>query len=380
MFWIVILFIVILSVLVFVHEAGHFFTARRNGMRVDEFGFGFPPRAGGVVKDAQTGKWKFVWGNPKKRYENTVYSINWIPLGGFVKIKGEDGSRKGDTDSFASKSAWARIKVLGAGVAMNFVLAWVLFSFVMMVGFPREVFPGDDAFENARVQVVSLSQAAPAAEAGLALGDVLIGYEGEQGAPQSFQNIEDVQAYILGNKGSEITLLVTRQGEKVRITGTPRAEYPQNEGSFGFGMAHVATVSTPWYQAPWEGLKQVGMLTILILGALGSLAQALFGGGGEILNEVAGPVGIAYITKQVADLGLLHILQFSAILSVNLGILNILPIPALDGGRIFFVLVEWVKGSPVNQKFEGVVHATGFALLILLMVVVTVFDINKLFS
>lgn len=375
MFWTIILFLVILSVLVFVHEAGHFFVARRNGMRVYEFGFGFPPRIGGFVRDRVAGKWKFVWGNTDKEFKSTIYSVNWIPLGGFVRIKGEDGSGATDPDSFASKSIWKRLKVLVAGVAMNFVLAWLLFSIISAIGFPREVDPDGVLSKESSVQILTVSDASPAKDMGLRLGDRILGFF-ENEKLVSTRKVEDVIEYILDHKGKSITISVERGKEKMKLTGIPRTEYDPNQGSLGVSLTQVETVRTPLWLAPWEGIKQVGMLIWLILASLGGLLAALFTGAG-VTGDVSGPVGIAFMTKQVSDLGILYLLQFTAILSVNLGVLNILPIPALDGGRILFVLIEMVKGTPVSQRAEQWVHSIGFIALLLLMLVVTVYDFSR---
>lgn len=375
MFWIVILFLVILSILVFVHEAGHFFIARRNGMRVYEFGFGFPPRIGGFVKDSSTGKWKFIWGNTDKEFTHTIYSINWIPLGGFVRIKGEDGSGANDPDSFASKSIGKRLRVLVAGVGMNFVLAWVLFSIIAIIGFPREVDPHKGIPKKSTVQILNVSDNSPAKDMGLQLGDTIIGFS-EGTTLISATTVENVRNYILDHKGNTITVLIERGKEKMTLTGVPRTEFDVNQGSLGISLAQVEVVKTPLWLAPWEGLKQVGVLIWLILASLGGLLVALFTGSG-VAGDISGPVGIAFMTKQVSDLGILYLLQFMAILSVNLGVLNILPIPALDGGRILFILIEMVKGSPVSQRAEQWVHSIGFISLLLLMVVVTVYDFSK---
>lgn len=375
MFWTIILFLIILSVLVFVHEAGHFFVARRNGMRVHEFGFGFPPRAGGFVKLKDSGKWIFVWGATKRRFKNTIYSINWIPLGGFVRIKGEDGSGAKESDSFAAKSTWARLKVLAAGVTMNFVLAWVLFSVIAFVGFPREVEPGQTDLSKASVQILNVSNDSPAKTMGLQLGDTIVGFsEGEVLIPA--KSVEGTRAYILEHKGQQIEMVVKRAKKILTLSGTPRAEFDPGQGALGISMAQVETVNVPLWQAPWEGLKQVGILIWLILASLFGLLVSLFSGSG-VAGDVSGPIGIAYMTKQVSDLGFLYLLQFMAILSVNLGVLNILPIPALDGGRIFFVLIEMIKGSPVSQKAEQWIHSIGFMALLLLMLVVTVYDFGR---
>jgi len=373
---IIILFLIILSVLVFVHELGHFVVARRNGMRVDEFGFGFPPRLGGIVKDAKTGKWKFVWGGKLERSKNTIYSINWIPLGGFVKIKGEDGSGRDEEDSFASKSAWARIKVLAAGVTMNFALAWVIFAIVFMIGAPKAVEDEDRTGENPSVKIGRVAENSPAAAMGLQIGDEITKLSGNALTVPNIDKVSEVQKFITQNKGQEVTVTVLRGKELLDVQGMPRKEYPENEGSLGVELVRTAIVKYPIHEAVWQGLVGTYNLTIMILVAFGGMIKSLVATG-TAPADIAGPVGIAYLTKQVADLGLVYVLQFAAVLSVNLGIINILPIPALDGGRIFFVLAEIIKGSPISKKFEQTTHAIGFSLLMLLMVVITFHDFSQ---
>lgn len=364
----VLIFIVLLGLLVFVHELGHFLTAIRNGIRVDEFGFGFPPRMFGVIKD-DAGKYKIVWGNKEMPSGKTVYSINWIPLGGFVKIAGEDGHDTSDPSSFASKSAWVRIKVLGAGVAMNFLFAWFLISIVLMLGMPEPIEPSERGqYPNAEIQVLSVGKGTPAEAMGLSMGDAIVSINGEK-----MQSLERVSQVIGENKGKSIRIEVDRFGQALTLSGTPRTEYPASEGALGISFSETAVVSYPWYEAIYRGAIATYNITMAILEAFGKMIASLFGAEKAAL-DVTGPVGIVYLTKQMSDLGLPYLLQFAALLSINLGIINILPIPALDGGRILFILIEKLKGSPVSRRMEGMIHQVGFMLLLLLMLFVTVRD------
>jgi regulator of sigma E protease len=368
------IFIIVLGILVFVHELGHFVVARRNGIKAEEFGFGFPPRMVGVVKNAETGKWETVWGNKEVVSPNTVYSLNWIPLGGFVRIKGEDGSQR-DKDSFAVQSAWVRTKVLVAGVAMNFLLAWVFISIVLMAGFPQMADPNGAGEGSGKrfIQISEVKPNTPAEAMGLQFGDVIQGIDGKKPA-----NVEQVQKYIADHKGREIVLQVERGKEKLTLAGVPRTDYPEGEGSLGIALGETEIVRYPWYQAIWEGARTTYGLTLAILGGLFDLLKSLLGFESAMgLEGVSGPVGIAHLTKQVSELGLVYLMYFTAILSINLGIINILPIPALDGGRVLFVLIEVLKGSPVSQRIEGLFHQFGFIALLLLMVLVTVHDLGK---
>jgi len=365
------IFILILGVLIFVHELGHFLVAIRNGIKADEFGFGFPPRIVGAVKNDKTGKYEIIWGEKEVKSKNTIFSLNWIPLGGFVKIKGEDGGAL-DKDSFATKSAWARIKVLAAGVTMNFILAWFLLSIVFMLGAP-EAIEDDKKVKDAKVQISQVIDESPAKEMGLAVGDQVVKACDGKSFCRTIGKVEELQNFINEHKGQEIVLTIKRGDEISELKGVPRKEYPDDQGSLGVSLARTALVQYPWYEAIGKGLTAVFDMIILILVTLGALIGQLFAGGKPAM-DVAGPIGIAIMTKQVSALGLTYLLQFTAVLSINLGIINILPFPALDGGRILFILIEKIKGSPVNQKFEQMANSIGFALLLLLMVVVTFRD------
>lgn len=368
----VLIFIILLGALVLVHELGHFLTARLNGIKSDEFGFGFPPRICGVVKDDATGKYRMVWGASDVRSRSTLYSLNWIPLGGFVRIKGEDGSGTRDADSFAGKSAWTRIKVLGAGVFMNFVFAWLLISVVLMLGLPQPVDESDRAlYPNAAIQVLEIQKGTPAEAMGLQLGDRIVAIDG---VPMT--SLKTVSETITAHKGQTITIEVARGGKTLDLTGTPRVDYPPDQGALGISFSETAIVTYPWYESLYRGLAATYHITVAILEAFGKMIAGLFGAGKAPL-DVTGPVGIVYLTKQMSALGLPYLLQFAALLSINLGIINILPIPALDGGRILFILIEKLKGSPVSQRVEGMIHQVGFISLLLLMFFITVNDLSQ---
>ncbi len=372
----VIIFILILGVLIFVHEMGHFLVAIRNGIKADEFGFGFPPRICGLFKDEKSGQYKFVRGNKEVKSKNTIYSLNWIPLGGFVRIKGEGGENEKDTDSFAGKPAWVRIKVLAAGVVMNFFLAWVLLSVVLMLGAPQAIEDGVEG-KNAKVQISQIVSGTPAEEMGLKIGDEIYaaGVAGQK-ILNEINTTKEIQVLASENKGREIILKIKRGKENLELRGIPRVEYPENQGPLGISLARTAIINYPWYESIWRGLAAVFNLTLAIFIALGGIIKSLFSGGG-VAMDVAGPVGIAVLTKQATELGLVYILQFTAILSINLGIINGLPFPALDGGRILFILIEKIKGSQVSQKVEQALHTIGFFLLIALMILVTLRDFAR---
>lgn len=368
----IIVFGLILGVLIFVHELGHFLLAIRNGIKADEFGFGFPPRIVGAVKNDKTKKYEIIWGNKEIKSKNTVFSLNWIPLGGFVNIKGENGSGKNDADSFVTKSAWVRIKVLAAGVTMNFILAWFLLAIVFFLGAP-EAIDDQQKVKNAKVQISQIMDGTPAKEMGLAVGDQVLKICGDKNSCQAVDKVEELKNNIDKYKGREITLTIVRGEETLELKGVPRLSPPEGQGALGVSLARTALMQYPWYEAIGKGLKAVVEITWLIISTLGVLLMKLFSGTKPTM-DVAGPIGIAIMTKQVTALGITYVLQFAAMLSINLAIINILPFPALDGGRIFFILIEKIKGSPINQKFENMANSIGFMLLLFLMVLVTFHD------
>jgi len=351
----IIIFIVILSLLVFVHEFGHFSMAKKFGMKVDEFGFGFPPRA-------------------KELFEKngTLYTLNWLPLGGFVKIKGESGDSRGDTDSFAHKKVWQRFIVLVAGVSMNFVLAWLLLTIGFTIGLPQVVDDTNASYvSEPAIQVVSVEKDSPAELSGLELGDIIL-----QVNKQEFSEINELQNYIALQENNSVTLSVKRGQEMLEKEITPKILPDIERPVMGVGLVKTGIISYPWYQSVWEGAKAAVFSTMNILFAFGNMIKNLFVTG-SLGADVAGPVGIAVLTGQVVNLGFIYILQFAALLSINLAIINILPFPALDGGRVVFLLIEKLLRRPVDQKVEAVVHNLGFALLMLLVVVITFRDIGR---
>lgn len=378
MFTTIIIFLLVLSLLVFVHEFGHFFAARRLGVRAEEFGFGFPPRVFGIYKNTN-GKWKFVWGRKKiNDSQDTIYSINAVPLGGFVKIKGQDGDEKEDEDSFASKKPWRRAIILSAGVFMNIILAAILISIGLMIGFPQSVskdnMPKSAIISDEKVQIVEVLSDSPAYEAGLKPADVFVSINNNL-----IINDDDVQKFINDSEKEEVSLVVSRFGEVQELTIIPAWNEERDRKIIGVAISQTAVVKYPWYTALWEGVKMTGYLLWAILYAFYEIIRNLIISQ-PINAEVAGPIGIADLTGQMARMGIIYLIQFTALLSLNLAIINFLPFPALDGGRLIFLLVEKIKGRPVKQEVEAVFHNLGFALLMLLVVWVTFKDILKLFN
>ncbi|MEI7497661.1 MAG: RIP metalloprotease RseP [Candidatus Falkowbacteria bacterium] len=368
-----IIFVLVLSLLVFVHELGHFLTARRFGIKAEEFGFGFPPRAIGFYKTL-AGKWQLLRGSKEVTdAADTIYSINWIPLGGFVKIKGEDGENL-EPDSFGSKKIWQRAVVLSAGVTMNLVLAAFLLSIGFMIGLPQslENLPAGAKVSDRKIQIMGVLDNMPANQAGLKLGDIIVDING-----QRFDQQQSLTAYVNKHKGEVLAYNIKRAGENKIYNIKPVVQSGSDQAVIGVYLESTGLIRFTWYQAIWQGIKQTGILVWVILIAFYDLIKGLFMGQG-VGGDVAGPVGIATLTGQVARMGISYLIQFTALLSINLAIINFLPIPALDGGRVLFLILEKIKGKPVRKELEGAMHNVGFMLLMLLVVIVTFHDIIKL--
>ncbi|HPT08614.1 MAG TPA: RIP metalloprotease RseP [bacterium] len=377
MFITIIVFVLVLSLLVFVHEFGHYFSARRLGVKSEEFGFGFPPRIFGIYKNKE-GKWTKVWGNKKvEDNSDTIYSINSIIVGGFVKIKGQDGEDKEMSDSFSSKKIWKRAVILASGVFMNIVLAWVIISAGFMIGFPQSVdldnLPAGAKVKNSQVKIAQVLNDSPALEAGLKSSDVIVGIEG-----QTVRSSDDVVKFIEEDQDNNILLTINRSNEIKEFNIVPKVQ-DGDKKIIGIAFSDTATISYTWYQSLWEGVKMTGQLLWAIVYAFYDLIRNLIIGQGATV-EVAGPIGIADLTGQMVQMGFIYLLQFTALLSLNLAIINILPFPALDGGRLLFLLIEKIKGKPVKQEVEAVFHNIGFILLMALVVWVTFKDIINIFG
>lgn len=371
------IFIAVLAVLVLSHEFGHFIVARKSGMKVYEFGFGFPPRLLGIqfTKDAN-GKKKFRFIGRKKIVEeehlggNTIYSINLIPLGGFVHIKGENGEDPGP-DSFAAQNAWKRAATLCAGVAMNIVLAFILLSAGFMLGLPQAVdnLPAGVTVRDSHLEIIEAMAGKPAAEAGLQSGDIILELDNLQNP-----TISVMQDYVNSHKDQEIEVTVKRDGEIVEKKIHPFVYPDTGKGGLGVSLVEVGLVSYPWYKAIYYGFLMTGLYLKEIFLSFYYLIAGLFAGQGGA--AVSGPVGIAVMTGQVARLGFSYLLNFIALLSLNLAVINILPIPALDGGRLLFLIISKIKRKPITQRFEQMAHGLGFVVLMSLVVIITIKDLG----
>lgn len=363
------LFLAVLTVLVLVHECGHFFAARFFGVKAEEFGVGFPPRMIGFVRE--NGKWKKA-DKTKDSYPSTIWTINWLPLGGFVRMKGEDGG-KGERDSFASKPAWQRFIILAAGVFMNFALASIIFAIGFMVGIPAAVdeLPAGAIVNDRRIQITQVMEGAAAQKAGIEAGDYLLEIDGKQMA-----RVADAQDYFAAQGTTPVKATVQRGEERKELQVTPEYLEALKRPALGIGMADTAIVKFPWYRAIPQGIATTFTYTKAILFAFGNIIRDLVVKQ-EVAGDVSGPVGIAVMTGRIASQGAWSFFQFAALLSINLAVVNFLPIPALDGGRALFVVVESLRRRKANEKFEARLHQIGFLALLGLIVVITAKDLMQ---
>jgi regulator of sigma E protease len=415
----VIVFVIVLGLMVFVHELGHFIVAKRTGVVVEEFAFGYPPRLlkywqseGKIVLDGQemvighkTEVSRQVEVGARVVYESatqadgrsvvtriqavpaelsdeeaaarfgrpvsqvgqltrgTEYTINWIPFGGYVRMLGEEDPTA--PGSLASKSKRVRVAVLTAGAFMNIVLAVVIFGVMFMLGVP-----GHTASDS--VMVTAIATGSPAEAAGLHVGDIVISVDGIQ-----VKTPEEVVTLANERRGQEVSLVIERGQSSVSVKLTPRLNPPQGEGAIGIAVGpKVELVYYPLGQALWMGAQQTLQIIVMTLSVPVLLLRGLIST--DLLRPI-GPVGMYQQTASAVQASVetgwwYPILFFTGFLNTALGLTNLLPIPALDGARIFFVFVEAIRGRRIDPAREGLVHLVGLALLLTLLVVVTYYD------
>lgn len=337
-------FVAVLAIVILSHEFGHFFTAKLSGVKVLEFGVGYPPKIFGIKRGG------------------TLYSINWLPFGGFVKMMGEEDPK--DEGSLAKKSHATRLLVLSAGSIMNALLPLFLFSIAFML--PHDAI-------NGSVLINEVAEDSPAEEAGILAGDYVLEIDGHE-----INSNIDASRYIQLNLGNETEFLVKHEtGVTETLTLTPRWKNPEDQGATGISIEtvdyEIVKETEPFFSAIGKGITQTGETLVLFKNAILQLFA------GQESFELTGPVGIAEMTGEFARAGISPLLEFTAFFSINLAIINLLPLPALDGGRIAFVLIEWVRrGKRVSPETEGKIHFVGFMLLIVIMIAVTFQDILRI--
>lgn len=352
-------------ILVIIHEWGHFILARKFGVRVDEFGVGFPPRLFG------------------KKVGETLYSFNLLPFGAFVKIRGEDGDEPG-FDSFSQKPIWQRSLIILGGVITFWITAAILFAIVMSLGANIAIDDNDTGFDNPRVQITAIAVNSPANTAGLAIGDsiksikVIDSTDPAIGQEFRIDRVVQVQEITEEHQGKQLAMTIERGQELLNVEIVPRVNPPKNEGPVGIVLMRTAIKIYPWYEAIWQGIVTTGRMTVAI--AIGWY-QALIGAlhGQPSGAQVMGPIGIFSTFVQISKLGAVYFIQFIALISVHLALFNILPIPVVDGGRLLFLVIEGLRRRPMNKILEQRINLAFFSLLIFLMVWVTVKDVIRLF-
>ncbi len=353
---IVLIVIIGLSLLILGHEVGHFFAAKLFRLKVDELGFGFPPRIA-------------AW---RPKGSETEYSVNWLPFGGFVRIAGERGEFEGidpgeeaptgvepteeeEKRLFYRQAPWKKSIIVLAGVFMNFILGWLLIAAVLMVGVPQALV------------IAGIQPGSPAAAVGIQTGDIVNGYTDSQ----SFIG------YIDAHKGQPITVSIIRNNKTMDFTVTPRTNPGPDQGALGVELEQGGAQREPFFMALWHGLEDAAVVSWLTVQAFGNLIVQAFTRA-TLPAGVVGPVGIFGIAEETGKIGLAYLLQFLGIISLNLMVVNCIPFPALDGGRFLMILVEKVRKAALPYKVEAWVNGIGFALLLALMIALTVRDVGTM--
>lgn len=371
----IIIFILTLLILVVIHELGHFFAAKKFNIKVLEFGFGIPPRA---------------WG---KKIGETIWSLNWLPFGGFVRLLGEDESDPEVLDnkrSFASQAVWKKITVVVAGVAMNLLLAWVLFYIVLGVqGFKTKLpllsdyqFTGVNQKVETAVVIGEVVADSPASQAGLKQGDRVVAVNGNQ-VVDSSKFVEEVKA----NAGKPVTLTISdlQDTKRREVSIVPRENPPAGQGALGVSLAGLETVNLS-FDTPAQKIFAGPIYSYNLIGYSGKILGDTISYSfkekdiAPVSNAVAGPIGITAVVQQIlaVENPLIPYLDFVAALSLNLAVVNILPFPGLDGGRLLFLVIEAVTRKKTHAVVEKYVHTVGLLVLLSLIILITISDIRKL--
>ena len=355
--------------LIILHEFGHFILAKIFGVKVEEFGIGYPPRLIG------------------KRFGETLYSLNLLPFGAFVKIPGEIG-KTDDKRSFSSQSVSKRILIVLGGVLSFWVISAILFSIVFTLG-TRMAIEDTENFNlvSPKVQIAQIAPNSPAQIAGLEPGDAIeefkIPYKAEpsgfrQNSKFKIERVKELQELTEKYKGQEITLTIKKGKEILDVTLVPRVSPPEGEGPMGVALVRTAIKSYPWWKSPWQGILATINMTGAIIQGYGRAIKNVISGGPSGV-QMMGPVGVFHLFWQVSQLGINYFLQFLGMIAIYFALFNILPIPALDGGKLLFLGIEAIRKKPVSEKIEQNVTTAFFALLIALMILVTIKDISRLF-
>ncbi|MEZ4103391.1 MAG: RIP metalloprotease RseP [Candidatus Paceibacterota bacterium] len=360
----VIIFILILAVLIIVHEYGHFIVAKKWGIRVDEFGLGYPPRAKVLFKR-----------------KGTLFTLNWVPFGGFVKIFGEDPndeSLNGENRAVAltSKSRFAQATVMFAGPLFNFLFAWIIVLATLFIGLPSAVDTNNEKYiSESKVVVTEVLNDSPAEISKVMVGDSIkkVEFEGVD-----YGSIQDIDYSLSNSNNKALNIVLERDGETLEKEILIGDFMVNEKPAIGVGIQSVGIYKPPFFKAILESFKVTGEMIYQITFGLGNLIVDAFRGQADVSN-LTGPVGIVSLVEDASSLGIVYLLMFIALISVNLGVINLIPFPALDGGRILFLIIEKIKGGPISPKVANTLNSIGFLILIVLMIFITFRDIMKLF-
>jgi regulator of sigma E protease len=349
--------ILTIGILVMLHEMGHFFAAKKFNVKIEEFGMGLPPRIFG-----------------KKKGE-TIYSINALPIGGFVRMEGEE-TRSEDPRSFNKKPIWQRFTIVAAGVVVFWLIAVLIYTVLGATsGIPTAISDDETDLINPQVAIIGIAKDSPAFHANLRAGDVLVEF-----ADESIIRVDQVHLLTTSYADKEVTAKIQRGEEVLQVALTPRKDPPSGEGAIGIALARTGLIKYPWYEAPFQGVVRTWNVTKSVFEMFGVLGSSIFGGEGLPEGaQLSGPVGVIDLLKNSFALGIPSFLSFVAIISVYLAIFNTIPIPALDGGRMFFILLEGVRRRPLPEKLEQRLILISFLVLIPLILWVTVNDLRRLF-
>jgi len=372
----ILIFFIVLAVLILVHELGHFLVAKRAGVKVEEFGLGFPPRLWGVK-----------WGE-------TLYSLNWIPFGGFVKILGENAEEDNPESiipieekerSLSSRSRFIQALVLVAGVTFNILLAWLILSFGLWVGLPtsRDGVPTGFELDQVRLVVTEVVKDSPASLVGMKGGETILYVKNSQEVLDK-PSVTDLQKFVANNSNQKISLGYSKEFNDnipvnpVEVELQPKLSSASGRAVIGVSLTEIGILKLPFFSAIIEGFKLTALVLWSIVLALGNLVSGIFQGQTAVLSSVTGPVGLIGVIGSSASMGFFYLLNLVAVISLNLAVINLLPFPALDGGRVLFLAIEGLIKKPLSPKFVNFANAFGFYLLIGLMLVLTYRDILRL--
>lgn len=361
--------------LVVVHEFGHFLAARRNGVEVEEFGIGFPPRA---------------WS--KKTKSGFIFSLNWLPIGGFVRLKGESDAATAQ-GSLGAASTWAKAKIMLAGVVMNLVVAFGLLTVLAWIGMPQLIknqftVQNDSKIVKNEVLISSIEAGSPSAKAGLQTRDRILSL-GPVGSEEKINRADELPKLTQKYQGKEVVVHYERKIKDSDKVETKQAtvqlrtqkdvDAGKAKGFFGAGSSEIVMIRSTW-SAPVVAAGLIGQFTAETFKGIGTALAAVFQGeGSRAAAQVSGPVGIVFVLKGSSLLGLQYVLMIIAIISLTLAIMNVLPIPALDGGRLFMVLLSRMFGRRLSQEMEERIVGASFIFLLFLIVLITFIDVKRFF-